>query len=395
MFGFGKPKIEFLDKYLANKEYDKALSAIVNELKKNPTQFNLLLRQAEILGLAGNRDRAIEVYRELAEHYGKAGFYAKSIALYKKVLRLNPELDDVHSELARLIEEQELTRRPLEERLAASRKRKKVAEEEILLEEKELQASSLFKKFPHEALENILVSTSLRSYQEGDIIVTEGEPGSSLFLIVSGAVKVFTRGNKGEHIPLAELGPGDFFGEVSLLTGRPRTATITAKTHVNAIELPRDSMLKIIEEHPEVRKVLEDFYESRAQATVETPRQRSRPSFRECEAHEEMADPAVGRSPVGGGKFPRGKLRRHTPQPLRGDVFDLSPRTGPGPGRTPDRYQYQAGGSGSLHRPGSGATDRSCRSVDHLPGRFRSPGGRLPLFSRHVHTHRQAEENHR
>ena len=70
-------------------------------------------------------------------------------------------------------------------------------------------------------------------------------------------------------MPLAELGPGDFFGEVSLLTGRPRTATITASTEITAIELDSESLDRIAEGHPEVRKVLEDFYERRAKDTVE------------------------------------------------------------------------------------------------------------------------------
>jgi cAMP-dependent protein kinase regulator len=272
MFGFRKPRIEHLDRYVANREYDKALAAVAAELKANPSRFNLLLRQAEILGMAGDRDTAITVYRELAEHYAKDGFFAKSIALYKKVLRLNPDLEDVHSELARLIEEDARSQLPLSERLAASGARSEPPAEptaEETLEKKELEASSLFSAFPAEALEDILASTSLRTYQEGDIIVTEGEEGTSLFLVVSGEVKVFTRGQRGEHLQLAELGPGDFFGEVSLLTGVPRTATITAKSQVNLIELTRASVDGISEDHPQVREVLESFYESRAKATVE------------------------------------------------------------------------------------------------------------------------------
>jgi CRP-like cAMP-binding protein len=121
-----------------------------------------------------------------------------------------------------------------------------------------------------------VASTNLRSFQEGDIIVTEGEEGHSLFLLVSGEVKVFTRGQRGEHLQLAELGAGDFFGEVSLLTGKPRTATITAKSVVNAIELTKEAVDGIAAEYPEVRAVLTDFYESRAQATVEAVIQKMR-----------------------------------------------------------------------------------------------------------------------
>jgi cAMP-dependent protein kinase regulator len=287
---FRKPKFEHLDRYLANKEYDKALTAVADELARNPSQFNLLLRQAEILGMAGNRDRAVRVYRELAERYARDGFYAKAIALYKKVLRLDPALEDVTSELARLIEEDQRSRLPLEERLALDRRPDRP---EVILElddaptaaeatgeggedagddrlrNKELEASRLFTAFPDGALEAILASTELRSYAEGDIIVTEGEQGSSLFLIVSGEVKVFTRGERGEHVPLAELGAGDFFGEVSLLTGRPRTATITAKGEVTAIELARDDIDDITASHPGVLEVLRTFYERRAQQTVE------------------------------------------------------------------------------------------------------------------------------
>lgn len=276
MFGFNKPRFENLDKYLANKDYDKALTAVVGELKNNPSQFNLLLRQAEILGLAGNRDKAIALYKELAEKYAKDGFFAKAIALYKKVLRLDPELDEIHSELARLIDEEAKGNLPLEQRLAIGQAKTKAkkhtgpsAGETPTPEDKERKASAFFSAFPKEALEDLLESTSLRSYQEGDIIVTEGEEGQSLFLLVSGEVKVFTRGERGEHLQLAELGAGDFFGEVSLLTGKPRTATITAKSVVNAIELTKSAVDGIATEHPGVREVLENFYESRAQATVE------------------------------------------------------------------------------------------------------------------------------
>lgn len=272
MFGINKPRFEHLDKYLAGKDYDKALTAVVAELKRNPSQFNLLLRQAEILGLAGNRDKAITLYKDLAEKYAKNGFFAKAIALYKKVLRLDPEQEEVHSELARLIDEEAKGHLPLAERLAMDQARihaKGDQESAPTPEDKERDASALFSAFPKEALEDLLASTNLRSYQEGDIIVTEGEEGHSLFLLVSGEVKVFTRGERGEHLQLAELGAGDFFGEVSLLTGRPRTATITAKSIVNAIELTQSAVDAIAAEYPRVRTVLEDFYASRAQATVE------------------------------------------------------------------------------------------------------------------------------
>ena len=265
--GATRAGIDNLDQFLARKEYAKALEAITAELHKNPGQFNLRLRQAEILDLQGDRKRALFIYHDVAEAQARDGFFARAIAIYKKILRLDPE-QDVHSELARLIEENQKST------MAAERRRKegtalseKASEQTVEL--KELQASSLFAHFEREALIQVLASTELRSYDEGDIIVTEGEQGSSLFLVVGGTVKVFTRTPDGANLALAELGPGDFFGEVSLLTAKPRTATITAKTKASAIVLDRADVDQIAAKHPEVLTTLEDFCRQRAHQTVE------------------------------------------------------------------------------------------------------------------------------
>ncbi len=275
--GFGRPRFEHLDRYLARREYDKALTAVADELRRNPAQFNLLLRQAEILGLAGDKDRAVDVYRKVAEAYAREGFFAKAIAVYKKVVRLDPQLEDVHAELSRLLEEESRSHAPISERVAvrATPPRNRPLGGDGAPRpspgptDKERRASALFTAFRHDVREEILSSTSVRSFERGDVIVTEGERGSSLFLIVSGEVDVSTRGDEGDPLPLAELGPGDFFGEVSLLTGKPRTATITARSSVTAIELGRENVDRIAAKHPEVRAVLAEFYERRAQETVE------------------------------------------------------------------------------------------------------------------------------
>ncbi|MFV2072846.1 MAG: cyclic nucleotide-binding domain-containing protein [Thermoanaerobaculales bacterium] len=269
-----RPSIDNLDRYLAQKEYSKALTAINDQLRRRPGQLNLQLRRAEVLDQQGAREKAIEAYRSVAESQAREGFYARAIAVYKKILRLDPG-QDVGAELARLIEEDQQSRRPARRRPETNRSAEddtcETTDEEAAIDQevKELHASTLFSSFDRETLKEIIDSTLLRSFCEGDIVVTEGEPGSSLFLIVTGGVKVFTRTDDGGHLPLAELGPGDFFGEVSLLTGKPRTATITAHTPVTAIELDRTDVDRIAESHPEVHKVLDDFCNRRAQETVE------------------------------------------------------------------------------------------------------------------------------
>lgn len=316
-----------MDLYLAKKAYDKALSALRSELSRKPGDIQLLRRQGQIQELADDFGGAIETYLELAHEYILEGFHTRAIALYKRILEIDPTRQDILAELARLIdregsaavpavavgekkkkgpstpeEQSELTEPTIDSAISPPRNGDPSAAEPVaatgdgavepsILEirpavppadelpgaagstgsqAKELAASSLFTLFDSAALEAVLTSTNLCSYQEGDIIVTEGEEGASLFLLVDGQVKVFTRGKRGEHIPLAELGPGDVFGEVSVLYGKPRTATITARSRISAIEVTKEDIDRIAADHPQVRQVLQEFCERRAQHAIET-----------------------------------------------------------------------------------------------------------------------------
>lgn len=316
----GKPKFEQLDQYLAQRDYTSALEAIAEEIKRKPENFNLLLRQAEILGLAGDRATAIAIYRKLARQFAEDGFYARAIAVTNKLLRLDPEHPEVTRELAEFIaakqEAEEASRarfrpaRPSRAGAAAPPEPSAViaapppaepaagekpspqavvveeeAPAEALLAEperaarqeaREREASRFFAQFPAKALEELLDSTSVRSFRADETIVREGDPGLSLFLIEEGTVEVVTKDPAGQPLVLGRMGAGEFFGEVSVLTGRPRTATIVAKSPVTAIEIYRDTLDRIAERFPAVRDTLRRFYEQRAHATVEAMLQRLR-----------------------------------------------------------------------------------------------------------------------
>ena len=66
-----------------------------------------------------------------------------------------------------------------------------------------------------------------------------------------------------------ELEEGDFFGEISILTGEPRTATVTTVTSCELLELDRPALNSIIETHPNVLEVLREFHKRRAESTIE------------------------------------------------------------------------------------------------------------------------------
>jgi cAMP-dependent protein kinase regulator len=90
-----------------------------------------------------------------------------------------------------------------------------------------------------------------------------------MFVIVSGRAKAYVRDRKGNYMKIKELSEGDFFGEVSVLTGKPRTATITAATEVELLELDKPTLDGITQKYPRVREVLQEFQKKRAQEAVE------------------------------------------------------------------------------------------------------------------------------
>ena len=109
----------------------------------------------------------------------------------------------------------------------------------------------------------------LESHDEGSVIISEGQPGASMYVIANGEVKVFTNGPGGTTVYLAKLGEGDFFGEVSMLTGKPRTATITASQRTELLRLDKEKLDNALAKYPGIRIVLDDFYQRRAKHTVE------------------------------------------------------------------------------------------------------------------------------
>src|SRR5262249_4594199 len=88
-----------------------------------------------------------------------------------------------------------------------------------------------------------------RLYYTGEIVVRQNEPGTSMFVLHRGQVKV-TLDPGGEEV--ARIDTGGFFGEMSLLTGDPRSATVSATRETLLIEIPADSFRRVALEHPAV-----------------------------------------------------------------------------------------------------------------------------------------------
>lgn len=119
--------------------------------------------------------------------------------------------------------------------------------------------SPLFASFSESDLLAVIQGLELVSYSAGDILIAEGEPGTSLFVVTSGEVRAFVKQADGKRKAVREMGEGSFFGEISVLSGKPRTATVTATTNVEVLILERATLDQICKTHPSVRTTLEKF----------------------------------------------------------------------------------------------------------------------------------------
>jgi CRP-like cAMP-binding protein len=110
----------------------------------------------------------------------------------------------------------------------------------------------LFADLPSEELENLATCLHRRRYERGETIFREQDPGSSMFLIEAGKVKIGLVSPDGKEVVVGVFGQGCFFGELALLDGAPRTADAMAVEPSSVLMLGRNDFVRYLEAHPKV-----------------------------------------------------------------------------------------------------------------------------------------------
>jgi len=346
------------DALMARRKYPQAIEALRQLLQKHGGDLRLRMKLADALVLAGREKEAAPVLLELADALAAEGQAAKSIALLKKVQKIDPGRADVEGKLADLIKTKDRRSKGWDpvgekavgyeppswaastfsaeqfaapriysdkERIAAAKGASWVPstrdddsaeappetvvqsaeppeDEAVTLVEVEVQIldviqealtrpmaaapapaaaaeaapplpfvdTPLFSGFSRDELVAVIKGLRLLTFEPGDIVLTEGDRGDSLYVITTGTVKTFVRDTtQGGQLLMRRLKDGDFFGEISVLSGKARSATVTAATHCEMLELDRATLDQITASYPHVRQVLEDFYLARAMNTAE------------------------------------------------------------------------------------------------------------------------------
>jgi CRP/FNR family transcriptional regulator, cyclic AMP receptor protein len=111
-----------------------------------------------------------------------------------------------------------------------------------------LRGVPLFSGMTDRALDAISELVSQRTFETDEDLVREGEPGDSFLVIRAGWAIVLKNESQ-----LSQLGPGDFLGEISLIDGGPRTATVRATTPIDALVISRNDFATLMDRHPAIR----------------------------------------------------------------------------------------------------------------------------------------------
>jgi hypothetical protein len=237
---------------LAKKDYARALPLLKTDLDKYPNNPRIRLQYADALAGSGDLAQSIEQYEATAKYYDDNGLTVQAIAVRKKADKAREQSGTSTS-----------SKPPAPPPVTAGKS-------EPLFQQPPPVRSPLFEVLNDKERAALIEEMELESHEEGAVIISEGDPGDSMYVISSGEVKVYTRGaGKSGTVYLAKLGEGDFFGEVSVLTGKPRTATITASQPTELLRLDKEKLDNALAKHPGVRKVLDEFYKKRANNTVE------------------------------------------------------------------------------------------------------------------------------
>lgn len=136
-----------------------------------------------------------------------------------------------------------------------------------------LSRAAIFSRLDRETLEELGQSAEIAGFEPGEIVIGQGDRDRSVYVIVKGKVRVFTHDQKGDEVLLSFLAEGDFFGEISLLTGAHRTATVQAEERTLLCRLGYGVMQELIQRHPAVKDLLEQYHRQRLRELLKALRE--------------------------------------------------------------------------------------------------------------------------
>ena len=141
--------------------------------------------------------------------------------------------------------------------------------------EEKKDINPLFAAFTREEFGAIVDKLEPMQFMAGERMIAEGDEGNAMYLISRGGGRV-VKEIDGQEVVLDVLGEGEFFGEMSLLVGGPRSASVFATTDTEVLQLKSSDLFEVIKQFPRIESLLEQFYDKRSKATRQKMKEISR-----------------------------------------------------------------------------------------------------------------------
>ncbi len=120
-----------------------------------------------------------------------------------------------------------------------------------------LAGTELFRQLEASEIKMLAAKMEQRQFIRGDKVIMQGEAGDSMFILSEGLLYAYLSGvNNGHEVKVGQIVPGEFFGEMSLLTGEPRGATLVAITDVIAHEITKEAMNGLLSRRPQIARTI-------------------------------------------------------------------------------------------------------------------------------------------
>jgi CRP-like cAMP-binding protein len=151
-----------------------------------------------------------------------------------------------------------------------------------------LRDEALFECLSDTQIDSLVQQSQVANFGRGERVIREGAEGDSMFVLLRGAAKVSISRN-GTSIPVATLSAGNCFGEMSLLTGERRTATVRAETDCQVMEISKPVMADVLRDSPDCLERLSELLARRKMENEGVLREAASPAQNESKKREYTA----------------------------------------------------------------------------------------------------------
>jgi len=250
----------------------------VLELKKvfssNPNLW-VLYDIGQAYEAAGQSDRALGAYKVAMAKFAQVGLLVQAATIATKLIEVTGASERTVAEIERLPSLHSLSDTELFKAIVDKEDNTAVfteyeglfrAREQTKSQIEEAQIYSpapIFSALEGPQLVRLVMALKRREYPAGTKIISEGETQRTFFFIGRGRVVVSTNNYEGRRVYLTSLADGDCFGEQAFFSGEPRNASVEAMEPVIALEVARDSLSQVIEDHGQIADELKAFYKER------------------------------------------------------------------------------------------------------------------------------------